>query len=69
MSFYLNSTFYSFISSPQVSTNNESNNQKNNSQYLWMLIFDLLIFFSLNILNRQLLINNNYRRKNKFWFI
>ena len=27
------------------------------------------LFFSLNILNRQLLINNNYRRKNKFWFI
>ena len=49
MSFYLNSTFYSFISSPQVSTNNESNNQKNNSQYLWMLIFDLLIFFSLTL--------------------
>ena len=49
MSFYLNSTFYSFISSTQVSTNNESNNQKNNSQYLWMLIFDLLIFFSLTL--------------------
>lgn len=49
MSFYLNSLFLSFISNTQISTNEESNNKPKGSQYLWMLIFDLLIFFSLTI--------------------